>query len=134
MVLVTAQAQTSAILAALNAALAPKVAYDLNDVPATRPAEYVEVTASRRFGGERRMTQQTGVTGWRVTVRGVSQISVANVRKSLETCRAALEFKHLTVAGETSTGIQFEAEDPATPDEGWFSGLLAFTYTIKESL
>ena len=34
-----------AVLAALNTALSPKVAYDMDDVPATRPDEYVEQIA-----------------------------------------------------------------------------------------
>lgn len=130
----TAQAQMDAVLAALNTALAPKVAYDLDDVPSPRPSEYVEVTVTRRFGGERRLCQRTGLSGWRITVRGVSQASASNARNSLEKCRGALEFKPLIVAGETSTGVQFETSDPPEPDEGWFSGLDAYTYTIKESL
>lgn len=131
----TAQAQATAVLAALNAALPASVrAYDLDDVPSPRPANYVEVTISRRFGGERRLTQQTGVIGWRIAMRAVSQTSVGNARVALERCRKALEFKPLTVAGETSTGVQFETEDPADYDDGWFSGLYAMTYTIKESL
>lgn len=131
----TAQAQAEALLAKLNTALPAAVrAFDLDEVPTPRPREYVEITLSRRFGGSRRLCQRTGITGWRVTVRAVSQASVSNVRKSLETCRKALEFQQLTASGETSTGIQFETEDPADPDDGWFSGLHAYTYTIPEAL
>lgn len=126
----TAQQQATAVLAALNAALTPKVAYDLDKVPATRPAEYVEVTVSRRHGGEFRQCGDIGTVGYRVTVRAISRVSVSNVRASLEKCRSALEFASLTVGDESTTPIQFETEDPAGYDDGWFSGLVTFTYVI----
>lgn len=126
----TAQANATAILALLNTALSPKVAYDLDDIPSPRPAEYVEIGLSRRFGALARSSGGKGRTGYRVTIRAVSQASVVNARNSLEKSRAALEFARLSVGGETSTPVEFETEDPAQYDEGWFSGLLVFTYVI----
>lgn len=127
----TGQQQATAILAALNAALpVGKKAFDLDDVPDPRPAEYTEVTLSRRFGGNLNLSGSMNVVGTRVTVRCVSQTSVANVRASLEKCRAALEFKRLTIGSKTTTPIQFETEDPAGPDDTWFSGLMSFTFAL----
>lgn len=128
----TANANAAAILTLLNTALPAGVdAYEINKVPATRPTEYVDISLGRRFGGERRASSQAWLTGYRVTVRAVSQTSVVNARTTLETCRAALEYARLSVSGETSTPVQFETEDPASFDAGWFSGLVAFTYTIR---
>lgn len=132
----TAQQQVAQVLAVLNAPLnaldTPKTAYDVGKEPSPRPKEYVDVNVSRVFGGTPRTSSQKYLTGYRVTVRGVSELSATNARNSLEVCRAALEYKRLTVDGQESTPIQFETEDPAEPDNGWFVGLLAFTYTIRD--
>lgn len=126
----TAELNATAVLAAINAQFTSARAYELDDVPAGRPADYIEVTISRRFGGALKMGGSMDITGYRVTVRAVSQTAVSNVRNSLEKSRAALEFKRLTVGDQTTTPIQFETEDPAAYDDGWFSGLLAFTYAL----
>lgn len=126
----TANANAAVVLAALNAALPAAVrAYELGKVPASRPDEYVETSVSRRAGDVQRGGLVSTV-GYRVTVRAVSRVSVTNVRASLETCRAALEGERLTVGAGTTTPVQFESEDPAIPDEGWFSGLIALTYVL----
>lgn len=126
----TAQDVATASLAALDAALAPRKAYDLDKVPSPRPPQYVEITLSRMFGGEQRACGGIATVGYRLTVRAVSQSTVSSVRTDLEKCRAALEFNRLTVGGKTSTPIQFETEDPAGYDDGWFSGLLTFTFVL----
>lgn len=120
----------TAVLAAINAQFSSTRAYDLDKVPSPRPAEYIEVTISRRFGGNLNMGGSMSVVGYRATCRAVSQTSVSNARNSLEKCRAALEFKRLVVAGKSTTPIQFETEDPAAYDDGWFSGLLSFAYAL----
>lgn len=129
----TAQDQAVAVVAAFNGALPTQTrAFDLDEVPTVRPKEYVEVTVSRIFGGVSRVSSNQYLKGYRVTARGVSQISVSNVRSSLEKCRSAVEFKRLTVGSQQSTPVQFETEDPAAADEGRFSGLLVFTYAIRD--
>lgn len=125
----TAQENATAVLAALNASLTPKVAYDYDEVPAERPDNYVEISVSRRFGGEPRLTGRKGSTGWRVTTRAVSRY-VSDARLMQEKCRTALEYVRLTVGGETTTPIDFESEDPVGPDDGWFSGLITWTYVL----
>lgn len=127
----TAQANMTAILTALNAALSPRKAYELDQVSTTRPAQYVEVTLARRFGGERRASAGLGLTSYRITVAAVSQTTVSSVRSDLEKCRAALEFARLSVGGEVSTPIQFETNDDADYGAGWFAEYMAFTYVIR---
>lgn len=120
-----------AIVEALNAALPPKCrAYPLGKVPADRPAEYVEVIVTRRFGGERRQCGRSGATGYRDLIRGVSQVSADNVLATLEICRAALEFQQLDVEGRATTPVQFETATAAAPDNGWFSGATTYTHVI----
>lgn len=125
------QANVDAVLAALNAALAPREAFDTGKVPNARPAEYVEVLVVRIAGdAPLNLGATTGVAGYRVRVIGISQQSAANVRKSLETCRAALEFKRLTVGAAETTPIQFEAAESPEYADGWFEGYLDLTYAI----
>lgn len=124
----TQEQHATAVLAALNAALAPKQAYEYDTLPTTRPAEYVEATVSRRFGGESRLSAQKGTTGWRVTTRAVAQ-TVSNARLLAQKATQALEDVSLTVDGKSTTPIQFETEDPIGPDDGWYSGLVTWTYT-----
>lgn len=126
----TAQENADAILAALNTALAPRVAYELDKVPATRPAQYVEVTLARRFGGESRQDGFIGTTGYRVIVTAISSATVSSIRSDLEKCRAALEFQSLTVGALSTTPIQFETEDEADYGNGWFAQYATYTYAI----
>lgn len=126
----TAQTTMTAALAAINAEFTTTRAYDLEDVPNDRPADYLEVSLSRRFGGNLKQGGSMDVVGYRLTVRAVSQHSVSNVRHSLDKAREALEFVRLTIGASTTTPIQFETEDPADYDKGWFSGLLAFTFAL----
>lgn len=134
----TDEQHAAAILTAINATLAalpsaPSTlrAYEYDDLPATRPENYIEVGVSRRFGGESRESGHKTTTGWRVTTRGVGR-SVKNARDLLQHGRTSLEFKSLTVNGEKTSLIQFETEDAVSPDEGYYSGLSSYTYVIKE--
>lgn len=126
----TAQASVTEILARLNNVLTP-TAYDLGRVPSPRPPEFAELTLSRRFGGSQRVCGGIATTGYRFTVAGVSQASVANVRNTLERVRAEFEFSRLVVGGVRSTPIQFETDDEADYGAGWFSEYMAFTYAIR---
>lgn len=124
------QEQVDAVLAALNAALAPKVAYDVGDVPLDRPNEYVEVFLTRRYGGNQKASGHKALTLWRITVRAVSRSSTNNVRLMLDKCREALEFRSLPVGADATTSIQFENARTIAPDEGWFTGAANYTYSI----
>lgn len=127
----TAQATLTAVLAALNATLPDSVpAHDIDAVPSPRPAEYVTALLLRRAGARLNAGGSTGVVGYRLRVRAASQTEAENVRKSLETCRAALEFKRLTVGSQTSTPIQFETEDDVDGDDGWFAAYDDYTFAL----
>lgn len=127
----TAQANVTAILARLDAALPESCEpYDLGKVPPKRPSEFVELTLTRRFGGNLKQGAAMGVVGYRFTIAAVSQTSTTNARNSLEKCRAELEFSRLVVDGKRSTPIQFETEDEADYGSGWFSIYTAYTYVL----
>lgn len=127
----TAQTTADAILTALNTALSPRKAFDLDKVPSPRPPQYVEITLARRFGGQQRVSAGIALTGYRLTIAAVSQSTVSAARADLEKCRVALEFKRLTVGGEKTTPIQFETNDDADYGAGWFAEYMAFTFSIR---
>lgn len=125
------ETHAAAVLAVLNAGLPSSVrAYDFDELPATRPVDYVEVTVSRRAGALNRSTGRTETSGWRVTTRAVSQVGVSNARVTRNKVRVALEFARLSVGGKTSTPVQFETSDPVESDDGWWSGLTVWTYAL----
>ena len=128
----TEDQHATAVLAALNAVLTTgRKAYDSDTLRAMAalPADYVEVTVSRRFGGEERNDGYIGTEGYRITTRVVGKF-VANGRDMRDKVRTALAFKMLTVGSLTTTPIAFETEDPIGDDEGRWSGLTAWTYQV----
>lgn len=130
MVLVSVEEDhAAAIFAALTGANAAP--YDLDELrdPATRPAAYNEVTVSQRAGAPNRNVASTGRTGWRITTRSVAK-TVTNAREMRSRARTGLLYVRLTVDGAVTTRIQFESEEPIAEDDGWFSGLTSWTYTI----
>lgn len=125
------QTHAAAVVARLNAVLPAAVrAYSSDDVPADKPSKYVEVSVTRRAGGNLRSAAVTATGGWRITTRVVDQVSVANARLTANTVRTAIEFYYLSIGGKTSTPVQFETSDPIAPDDGWWSGLTAWTYAL----
>ena len=128
---VTEQQVVTAVLAVVSGALTGgRQAYDVDKVPSTRPAEYVEVSVTRRFGGEPRNDAWVGTTGWRIALRFVSQSSVPDARNMARQAGDALEFAVLTAGGLQSTPVQFEGAEEIGPDDGWFSGLTTYTTTF----
>lgn len=118
-----------AVIAALSAVSAAP--YDLDDIKAlaSPPAQYTEVTVSRRFGGQNRATGSTGRVGWRITTRTVAK-TVSNAREMRKRAETALLYARLTVGGDETTPIQFEGAEPIGDDDGWWSGLTTWTYAI----
>lgn len=117
----------TAVKAAVNAAIAPVVCYDVDEIPSPRPDNYVEVTLSRRYGAERVMTGHRSTTGWRVTTRYVTR-TVTNARDLRATICAALDEQRLTVDGALTSPIELETSTPIGSDDSWFTGLDVFTY------
>lgn len=125
----TEEQHAAAIVAALNAESA--AAYDLDDLKklAAQPAFYTEVTVTPRFGAPNRNPGSTGRRGWRITTRQVAD-TVSNAREMRRRTHAALEFARLSVAGGTSTPVQFEGAEAIGEDDGKWSGLETWTYAI----
>lgn len=120
----------TATLATLNATLPATVrAYDRSKVPAPRPPEYVEVGVGRISGGEQRACGATAVTGWRITARALSQVSVHNANNSLSLCDTALDAQRLAVNAQWGF-VAFESGDDPAYDDGWFDGLHTYTTAI----
>ena len=125
----SAQQIATAILAKLNTALSPDVAYDLDDAPKTG-ADYVEITLSRRFAGNVR-GGQLSPSSWRLTVRAVGQY-VANARVLHENAQAIENFV-IVVGSESSTPVAFETEEPIGLDEAqrlYWTGLRSYTFAF----
>ncbi|MCW2785245.1 MAG: hypothetical protein JWP74_1762 [Marmoricola sp.] len=126
----TPQEHAVAVGVLLNTLLSPKFAYDFDKVPSPRPTEYVDYAVTRRFGGEVREDGFTGTTGWRVTVRYVAK-TIPNARLLQNKVTAGLEYASLSIAGDSTTPVLFETSEPiGTDEDGYFTGLDAFTYTI----
>ena len=116
----------AAFIAALNANSA--AAYDHDDVPATLPPYFTQVTVSRRFGGVMRGERPTS-TLYRATTRAVAK-NVTTAREMRRRAQVALEGTTLVIGGIETTPIQFEAEDAINPDDGYFSGLTYWTFAL----
>lgn len=124
-------AHQEALLALLGPALAPKAAYGVDQVPATRPSEYVEVLVSERFTAEDELLLDatTDVRSYRVTVWWLSRTSVRNALLLRDKTFNALRFARLSVGGTAFSPVQFEGvEQDVTPNDGWFVGSADFTY------
>lgn len=122
----TEEQHSAAVVSFLNGVGA--VAYDLQDIPSPPPDWYTEVTVTRRFGGVQRASGVRDGQLWRITVRQVGK-RLQNAQ-NLRAKRASLEEAVLTVAGVTTTPIEFETSGVIGPDDGWFSGLETFTYAL----
>lgn len=125
----TAQQVATAVLAKLNSALTPRVAYELDKAPMTG-ADFAEITLSRRFGGNER-GGRLSPSSWRLTVRTVGS-EVENARLLHEKAQA-IEGYVLTVGSETSTPVLFETEEPIGPDEAqriYWTGLRSYTFSF----
>ncbi len=123
-----------AVVTAITAATA--LAYDLDDVPGTlgnegtTPTKYIEVTVSRRYGGNERGDAAPTLTGYRITTRAVAYESVTDARNLRCKAGLALENVAMSVSGVTTTQVKFESEEPIGPDDGWFTGLTSWTCVL----
>lgn len=129
----TAQAQYAAVLTALDTACTkPVYGYDnvpgTNNNPGTRPTDYLLLTVERMFIPASRMSAQSKVAGYRVTVRGVGA-NANNVRVSLAQAATALNEVRLTVSSKATSPIQHESSQPAEWDDPLYSALDTYTYT-----
>lgn len=117
---VTADADVTAIKAALNAALpsGQAQAYEYDETPAT--ASYIRVDLTRRYTGEFLASGEETFNGGRLTTHYVGQ-TVTNVRELRRITTVTLEDKAIGTTGP----FVFEAEDPIEANAGFFE---AFTF------
>ena len=120
----TENEQAVAILAVLNAAIAPAVAYEPGKVPGTNgnagtePAKYVLVSLSRRYVDSRRAGGDVMLPGGRLGTRYIAK-SVADGRNMRRLVTAVLENQVITTdAGEVGP-FTFETSDPFQSDESY---------------
>lgn len=122
-------AHAAAVRAALEVPLGQWSAYDYDDVPTVLPEMYVLISLSRRFGGQSRLDGTTALGGWRLTTLAVGH-TIDEARFIRDASARALSNARLTVTGLLSTPVTFETEQPLVPDDGWYSGLTAWTYAL----
>lgn len=116
----TAESDTAAIKAALNAALpsGQAQAYEYDETPVT--ASYVRVDLTRRYTGRFQASGEESLPGGRLVTHYVGK-SVSNVRELVRLTTATLEDKAIGTVGP----FRFEAEDPIEANAGFFE---AFTF------
>lgn len=131
LVVTTREQIVTTAVAAINAQLPDDVrAYNLDDVPAKRPATYVEVTISRRFIDDaRRADGSLSFDGYRLGTRVVARYATS-ARTAQDRCRAALDFVSLAFPDGAGAVVEFETEDELEPDDGWFSALTDWTFSV----
>ena len=129
----TESEQAEAILAVLNAALAPAVAYEYGKVPGsngnagTEPAKYLLVDISRRYVGSFRTSGAASLKGYRLGTRYVAKSS-GDARTMRQRVAAALEGHIIkTEAGEIGP-FMFETGDPIRPDDTYQVGTDTWTF------
>jgi len=126
-VLVSEQDHVDAVKAALTAAGAHPYTYAELAGPEKRPQVYTEVSVTRRAGAPNRNTADTTRGGWRITTRVVALYSDDIARTERDAVYAGLLYARLVVGGKP-TKVQLESEEQIGSDDGWYSGLTAWTY------
>lgn len=110
----------------LEAPLGSWSAYDYDDVPATLPPIYAQVSVSRRYGGDPRACGRRPLVGWRLTTLAVGR-SVDEARQARDWIYGALNEQRITSL-DTSL-IHLESETPIEPDDGRYSGVTHWIYS-----
>lgn len=118
----------AAVAAVLQPALPPGVSvYAHGKEPSPLPQKWVLLTIERRYAETTHVGRTR--TAWRAYVRSVADTK--HNASDLDTrCSEAIEDLLLTVDGETSTPVAHETSETVRPDDGKFSGLTAWTFTL----
>jgi hypothetical protein len=132
-VLVTESEMAAAILATLNAAIAPSVAYEYGKVPGsngnagTEPAKYLLIDVTRRYVDSHRASGVTSLTGYRLGTRYVAK-SIGDAREMRRRTATALEDQILATADGELGPFTFEAADSLVLTEGYHVGTDTWTF------
>jgi hypothetical protein len=129
------RAHLDAVKAAVSAALAPKwSAYSYGEVPGadgntgSLPNLFAIVTVDLIPAAGQRMSAQTGVTRWRVSVRGAGRTVDEALWVLFEAARVLHE-KTLTIDSRATTPLQAEPGQSPKKDGTRYSGLDAYSYS-----
>lgn len=120
----TEKEQAEAILAAINAAIAPAVAYEYDKVPGafgnagTRPIRFATIAITRRFVDKRRASGEVSTNGYRLVVRYAAK-ATNDARNMRDKSNAALEEQILP--GDIGPFI-WTSSQAFGPDDGYQSG------------
>lgn len=113
---------------------AKSIVFDYGKVPGadgnagTLPPIYLLLNVERRATGVYR-AGRAGVSGWRISLRGVGR-TVDEARWALNKATVALDEQNLLIGGKTSTPVTFNTSQAVSKDDGRFSGLIAWTYAL----
>lgn len=129
----TEKDQATSILAALNAALDPTVAYDLDKVPGvngnagTRPTKFATISISEKYEGKRRGSGETSVEGFRIVVRYAAK-STNDARNMRALTKATLSEKTVGSGANEIGPFVFQSSQAIAPDDGYQSGSDTYTF------
>lgn len=120
----------AAVVEAINAELPDRIrAYSLEDVPASLPPAYVEVSVARRFVGDGHRTDGSlSRRSFRILTRRVAE-DADDAHQLAQRITDALDFATLTVDGQ-ETVVDFETGDLPAPDDGWYSAADYWTCSL----
>lgn len=102
--------------------------YDYGKVPSTLPPIYALLSVERTYVQPRKVGVATR-SGWRVSLRYVGR-SVAEASWAGLKAAQALDQQRLVFDGFTSSPLTHESTTQIEPDDGRFSGLTNYTYTL----
>lgn len=123
----TYEQHVAGVLDAFNAV--EKVAYSVDALPDVLPPAYIEVSVTRRVGGIRRGSGEVDGRLLRV-VAVVKSTTIAGAYRMWDLIES-LEESPFTVAGLTTTPVEFETDDDViTPEAGWYSGRKSLAYAL----
>ncbi|MFJ9387704.1 hypothetical protein ACIRON_02715 [Nocardioides sp. NPDC101246] len=130
----------NAAYAAVSAEIAPSLptgvkVYRPGKVPGwngntgSLPQMWVQLTIERRYTETTHGVRARTRTAFRAYVRSVADTE-HNADELTRCCTEVLEDALLTVDGDASTPVEHETSEAVRPDDGKFSGLTAFTFTL----
>lgn len=119
------------VIARLDAAQVPAyLLEDVQDVAADDlPTEYAEVHLSTRGRGVKRNDATSDITGWRLQVR-VLATQTANTFLALDRSTHVLTGAVLQIGDRATTPLDEQPSDPPAPDDGYYSALAEWTFTL----
>ena len=123
----------AAILATLNTAIAPSVAYEYGKVPGsngnagTEPSKYLLIDVTRRYTDVRRVSGVVSMKGYRLGTRYVAK-SIGDAREMRRRTTAVLEDQILATPDGDLGPFTFETADALVLTEGYHVGTDTWTF------